>query len=86
MAQMLRHKVTGELFVYTELLSRLSELEFVVEDPVAAVIAEIQAKIKASEPTDMEIPVFAPGTPAEEVAMKSTPGYMSNKDKGRKAK
>lgn len=61
MAQMLRHKETGELFVYTDLLSRLSELELVVEDPVAAVIAEEKAKIQAEVPAEeLEIPVFAP--------------------------
>ena len=58
MARMLRHKETGELFVYTELLSNLSELELVVEDPVAAVIAEVQAEVQTKEAASMEIPVF----------------------------
>lgn len=47
MARMLRHKETGELFVYTDLLSKLSELEPVFDDPVAAVIAEEKAKAQA---------------------------------------
>ena len=57
MTQMLRHKETGELFVYTDLLSRLAELELVVEDPVAKVIAETKAEVQAE--ADMEIPVFS---------------------------
>jgi len=44
MAQMLRHKETGELFVYTDLYAKLPELELVVEDPVAKVIAEVAAQ------------------------------------------
>lgn len=47
MAQMLRHKETGELFIYTAALATLSELEPVVEDHVAKVIAEIKAEEKA---------------------------------------
>ena len=80
MAQMLRHKETGELFVYTDLLSKLSELEPVFDDPVAAVIAEVQAE------ASMEIPVFAPEAPAEDVATKSAPGHAHHKDKIRRAK
>lgn len=44
MAQMLRHKETGELFIYTDLYSKMPELELVVEDPVKAVIAEVTAQ------------------------------------------
>lgn len=47
MAQMLRHKETGELFIFTPQLATLSELELVVEDPVAKVLAEIKAEAKA---------------------------------------
>lgn len=54
MARMLRHKETGELFVYTDLLSKLSELEPVFEDPVAAVIAEEKAKIKDEAATGIQ--------------------------------
>lgn len=48
MAQMLRHKETGELFIFTTALAALSELEPVVEDPVAKVLAEIKAEAKAA--------------------------------------
>ena len=61
MARMLKHKVTGEFFVYTDLLSRLAELEPVIDDPVAAVIAEVQAEVQAEESASMEIPVFDTG-------------------------
>lgn len=44
MAQMLRHKETGELFIYTDLYARLPELELVVDDPVKEVIAEVAKK------------------------------------------
>lgn len=47
MTQMLRHKETGELFVFTPQLATLAELEPVVEDPVAKVLAEIKAEAKA---------------------------------------
>lgn len=56
MAQMLRHKETGELFIYTPALATLSELELVVEDPVAKVLAEIKAEeAAASEPEVVEL-------------------------------
>lgn len=54
MTQMLRHKETGELFVYTTLLATLDVLEPVIEDPVAKVIAEMAAV--------REIPSFVPNT------------------------
>lgn len=55
MTQMLRHKETGELFIYTPALATLSELELVVEDPVAKVLAEIKAEEKvAPEPEVVE--------------------------------
>lgn len=44
MAQMLRHRETGELFIYTPALATLTELDLVVEDPVAKVLAEIKAE------------------------------------------
>lgn len=44
MPAMLRHKETGELFIYTDALSKLDILELVVEDPVAAIVAEIAAE------------------------------------------
>lgn len=49
MARMLRHKETGELFIWTDPLSKLSELEPVVEDPVAVVIAEMAAQVAVAE-------------------------------------
>lgn len=44
MAQMLRHKVDGSLFIYTSALAALPELELVVEDPIATVVAEVMAE------------------------------------------
>ena len=59
MAQMLRHKETGELFIYTDLYAKLPELELVVEDPVAKVIAEVAAQnAQPEESSSMEIPSF----------------------------
>lgn len=42
--QMLKHKVTGELFVYTALLAQLPELELVQEDPVEVALNAIAAE------------------------------------------
>lgn len=45
MAQMLRQKHTGDLFIYTSALAALPEMELVVEDPakvIAAVLAEVE--------------------------------------------
>lgn len=58
MAQMLRHKETGELFIYTDLYSRLPELELVTEDPVQKVIEEIAAAGAVAEvKAEVEAPV-----------------------------
>lgn len=58
MAQMLRHKETGELFVYTDLYSRLPELELVTEDPVKKVVEEITAADAVAEvKAEVEAPV-----------------------------
>lgn len=43
MAKMLKHKETGELFIYTSLLAQNSLLELIVEDPVAVVLEELRA-------------------------------------------
>ena len=58
MAQMLRHKETGELFIWTSHLAALSELELVVEDPVAKVVAEMAAQEPVAEP--VAEPMFVP--------------------------
>lgn len=61
MAKMLRHKETGELFIWTSQLASLSELEPVVDDPVAVVIAEMAAQTSAEEvpaPTADDMPVL----------------------------
>lgn len=50
MAKMLRHKETGELFIWTDPLSKLAELEPVIEDPVAEVIAEMAAQDTVEAP------------------------------------
>lgn len=81
MAKMLRHKETGELFIWTSHLAALSELEPVVEDPVAAVIAEMAAQTDSTEDASMvdevlildvvpapdfvEVPSFAEATVAK---------------------
>ena len=60
MAQMLRHKETGELFIYTDAYAKLPELELVVEDPVAKVIAEVAAQNVDEELNKaLEIPSFS---------------------------
>lgn len=64
MARMLRHKETGELFIWTAPLSALSELEPVVEDPVAAVIAEMATQNAAEDVApvieeEVELPVLS---------------------------
>lgn len=46
MSRMLKHK-DGSLFVWTAALAALPEMEEVIEDPVAAVIAEVQAEAEA---------------------------------------
>lgn len=59
MAQMLKHKETGELFIYTDAYAKLPELELVVEDPVAKVIAEVAAQNMDEELNKaLEIPTF----------------------------
>lgn len=87
MTKMLRHKETGELFVYTTLLATLDVLEPVIEDPIADVIAEMAAGALAAV---QDIPEFTPKNSSKEETvdrdMKAAPGYMSNTDKGRKAK
>lgn len=42
MVKMLRHKQTGELFIYTSLLAGNNTLEPVVEDPVQGVLDELK--------------------------------------------
>ena len=71
MAKMLRHKETGETFIYTTALSALSVLELVTEDPVAKVIAEMAAQDVANAPA-VEVPaVEVPAVEAKkEVAVK----------------
>lgn len=57
--KMLKHKETGELFVYTDLLAKNSVLELVVEDPVQEVLNESQAQTVAlaseGEPTETDV-------------------------------
>lgn len=58
MAQrMLKHKTTGELFIYTDLLARLPELEVVQEDPVDVVLEELAAETAVVEAPVVEAPV-----------------------------
>lgn len=42
MVKMLRHKQTGELFIYTPLLAGNNILEPVVEDPIQEVMRELK--------------------------------------------
>lgn len=58
MARMLRHKETGELFIWTSYLEKLPILELVVEDPVAKVIAEMAVQNAAEDVALDEGPVF----------------------------
>jgi hypothetical protein len=44
MAHLLRQKGTGDLFMYTTALAALPDMEEVVEDPVAKIIAEVKAQ------------------------------------------
>jgi hypothetical protein len=60
MAKMLRHKETGELFIYTALLAKNDILEAVPEDPVKDVIAEVLAE----QATVVETAVEAEVVPA----------------------
>jgi hypothetical protein len=57
MAKMLRHKETGELFIYTALLAKNDILEAVPEDPVKDVIAEVLAEQAAVVETVAEAEV-----------------------------
>jgi len=66
MTQMLKHKVTGELFIYTSALAKLEELEPVVEDRVANVVEEVIAAQK-KEPDPVVAADVNPGA-----AQKST--------------
>jgi hypothetical protein len=54
---MLRHKETGELFIYTDLLANHADLELVQEDTVAATVAAVLKEqsgedVKKSSKTD----------------------------------
>ena len=74
MARMLRHKETGELFVYTDLYAQLPELELVAEDPVAQVIAEVTAQ-NALSSGDVSAAMDAiPTLGAKAVGAKQKPG------------
>lgn len=60
MAQMLKHKETGELFIYTDAYAKLPELELVVEDTVAKIVAEVAAQNADAElDKALEIPAFS---------------------------
>ncbi|MFA5976488.1 MAG: hypothetical protein WC859_10055 [Elusimicrobiota bacterium] len=59
MAKMLRHKETGELFIYTALLAKNDVLEAVPEDPVKDVIAEVLAEQAAVVETVVEAEVVS---------------------------
>lgn len=71
MTQMLRHKVTGELFVYTPQLAALDELELVKEDPVEKALRDVDVtinKVVASFETVAPVLVVAPPADAAEPA------------------
>ena len=80
MAAMLRHKETGELFVYTAHLAALKELELVPEDPIKKIIDEMVPKAKAADAVEaaLDIPSFIP-TPVKKVVVKKN---MFGKTKG----
>jgi len=87
MAKMLRHKETGETFIYTTALSALSVLELVTEDPVAKVIAEMAAQDVANAPAvevpAVEVPaveVPAVEVPAVEVPAVEVPAVEAKKE------
>lgn len=70
MAKMLRHKETGEMFIYTELLAKNNDLEAVVEDPVKDVIAEVLAEqaVVTETVAEAEVAVAAVEPAVEDVS------------------
>lgn len=78
MPKMLRHKETGELFIYTNALAQLDILELVVEDPVAKIIKEIP-----SVDEDLTVTTVEPRTASSLAAELevSIPRYKKQKGK-----